>query len=285
MWASRHRPAKPITSPGSNFRLKFDLRFKFELSSPKEYEQLLAGMGTRERRQRDFEQREQLFIDAARELIREDGLLNLQMARVAERCEYAVGTLYQHFESKEDLVLELANIEISSHADMVRRAVAWNGNSRERIFAMTVADMIFMASKPEHFGLIQYALCEVVWRAASAARRQRMLEAQTPLVELTVRVVAGAAAGGELNLRGQTPAEVAAAIWAQTIGMHNMAHADGAMDVFAVDNPYRLMCRHIQALLNGLEWKPYVDPADGQALDALIDRIRNEVFHDCCAPA
>ena len=241
-------------------------------------------MGTRERRQRDFEQREQLFIDAARELIREDGLLNLQMARVAERCEYAVGTLYQHFESKEDLLLEIAYLDVYTHADMIRRVVDWQASSRERIFGMAVADMIFMASKPDHFALIQYAFCEVVWRAASAARRQRVLEAQNPLVELTVRVVAGAAEAGDLDLRGQSAPEVAAAIWAQAIGMHNMAHADGCMDAFAVDQPYRLMCRHIQTLLNGLEWKPYVDPADGEALDALIDRIRKEVFHDCCAP-
>ena len=65
-------------------------------------------MGTRERRQREVAEREDLFLDVALELIRQDGLLNLQMARIAEKSEYAVGTLYLHFASKEDLLVALA---------------------------------------------------------------------------------------------------------------------------------------------------------------------------------
>lgn len=53
-------------------------------------------MGTKERRQRQFAEREQLFLDTARHLIEEGGLLPLQMTRIAEAAEYAVGTLYQH---------------------------------------------------------------------------------------------------------------------------------------------------------------------------------------------
>ncbi len=65
-------------------------------------------MGTRERRQREIAEREQRFLDCARALMLQDGLLGLQMARVAEACDYATGTLYQHFESKEDLLVALA---------------------------------------------------------------------------------------------------------------------------------------------------------------------------------
>ena len=36
-------------------------------------------MSTKERRQRDLADREQLFLDKAQELIQRDGLLNLQM--------------------------------------------------------------------------------------------------------------------------------------------------------------------------------------------------------------
>jgi AcrR family transcriptional regulator len=51
-------------------------------------------MGTKERRQREVSEREQRFLEKARELIVQDGLLNLQMARVAEACDYATGTFY-----------------------------------------------------------------------------------------------------------------------------------------------------------------------------------------------
>ena len=53
-------------------------------------------MGTKERRERQFQEREQRLLAAARQLIVRDGLLNLQMAKLAEVSEYAMGTLYQH---------------------------------------------------------------------------------------------------------------------------------------------------------------------------------------------
>ena len=56
------------------------------------------------RRQREIALREQAFLDQAQALIQRDGLLSLQMARIAEESGYAIGTLYKHFASKEDLL-------------------------------------------------------------------------------------------------------------------------------------------------------------------------------------
>jgi len=36
------------------------------------------------------------------------GLLRLHIARVCEACDYATGTLYQHFESRVDPLVALA---------------------------------------------------------------------------------------------------------------------------------------------------------------------------------
>src|SRR3546814_18131770 len=88
-------------------------------------------MGTRERRQREVAEREQRFLDAARELIQQDGLLNLQMSRIAEKCDYAVGTLYQHFVSKEDLLVALASEEAQERVDMFVRVHRWAASRSE----------------------------------------------------------------------------------------------------------------------------------------------------------
>ena len=50
-------------------------------------------MATTDRRQREFAQREAQLLDTAQALIQREGLLNLQMARIAEECEHAIGTL------------------------------------------------------------------------------------------------------------------------------------------------------------------------------------------------
>lgn len=239
-------------------------------------------MGTKERRLRQIAGREQEFLAAARELIREDGLLSLQMSRLAGRCEYAVGTIYQHFASKEDLLVALTTENVRDHAELFRRVARWDTGTRERMFGIGVADMIFVQRNPDHFRLAQYALCEVVWQAASPARREALLAANKPLAASVAGIVEEAAGCGDLDLRGQSPQELTTGLWSLSFGFHNLAHAEGLLEDFSVRDPYRLMCRHIQHLLNGFGWAPLADPSDVRALDQLIRRVKQEVFADLC---
>lgn len=242
-------------------------------------------MGTRERRQRELGNREQLILENARELIRAEGLLNLQMARLAEKCEYAVGTLYQHFSSKEDLLLEITRQDVVEHAELIQRVAQWPGSPRDRIFGLAVADIMFVRRSPDHFRISQYVFCEVVWNAASAARRQAVIDAQAPIAAAAVGIVNDAVANGSLDLKGMPPEQLCLGLWALVIGMHDMVHAEGVMSAFSVPDPYRLMCRHLQSLLNGQGWTPYVDVSDDAALDALIQKIFTEVFDEQCSEA
>lgn len=237
-------------------------------------------MGTRERKQREFADREQLFLDTARELIRQDGLLNLAMARIARECDYAVGTLYQHFASKEDLLIALATVNESYRLELFQRVENWRAPSRDRMFGLPVADMIFVRSHPEHFRLAQFAYTEVVWGAASEARRNQALTGGRPLGELVARIVNDAADCGDLDLKGLKPNELALGPWTMTLGTHNLVHAEGILEQYQMREPYRLMLRHVHNVLNGLGWQPLFDPSDDVALDAKIQQLCNEVFHD-----
>ncbi|TDU22467.1 TetR family transcriptional regulator [Panacagrimonas perspica] len=239
-------------------------------------------MGTRERRQREVAEREDLFLDAALELIRQDGLLNLQMSRIAEKSEYAVGTLYLHFASKEDLLLALVTRVFREYIELVKLAQAWKASSRDRMFAVGVADMMFVRRYPDYFRIAQYSVCEVAWQAASSERRKAFLDANDPLVEIVAGIVEDARRVGDLEAAGQTAQEMAIGVWALCNGYHNLSHAEGILADFSVHDPYLLMCRHLQGLLDGFRWKPISDVADAAALDALIERVCREVFNEEC---
>lgn len=240
-------------------------------------------MGTKERRERQFEEREKRLLAFARELIVQDGLLNLQMAKLAEVSEHAMGTLYQHFACKEDLLLALTTESVAEQAELFQRAAQWQASSRERMFAITVADTIFVQRNPEHFRIAQYAHCEVVWKAASACRRAAHFEASQPVSDAVMAIVHDAINQGDLDPRGLNPEAVSTGCWALTCGMHQLVHAEGLLDHFNIRQPYRLLGRQMLAMLNGMGWKPLVDgPADPAALDDLIARIRAEVFHELC---
>lgn len=242
-------------------------------------------MGTKERRQRQFAEREQLFLDTARRLIEEGGLLPLQMTRIAEAAEYAVGTLYQHFASKEDLLVALTTEGVREHGALFERVREWKGLPRERMVALGVADMLFVRRHPQYFRVAQYVFCEAVWGAASAERRQELLEANEPLADVVVSIVEEAVAAGDLVLPGMTPMELSTGLWAMAVGTHNLVHAEGVLADFNVHEPYLLMCQHIQALLDGYNWKPLAERHDRNAMRALIDRITSEVFNDLCQSA
>lgn len=241
-------------------------------------------VGTRERRQREFADREQAFLNAAMELIRADSLLNLQMSKVAERCEYAVGTLYLHFASKEDLILALVTDRVREHVDLWRRVADWKAPTRHRMLAIGVADMIFVSRHPDYFRIFQYSTCEVVWKAATQERRQAFLDTTSPVGNVVVGIVKEAVAQGDVDLRGLSAEELSTGLWSLCAGFHNLVHAEGMLEDFQVRQPYRLMCRHIQNLLNGLAWNPLAVLGDAPALEALIQRICKEVFDEAiCA--
>lgn len=237
-------------------------------------------MGTRERRRREVAEREQRFLAAARELIRQDGLLNLQMGRVAEKCDYAVGTLYQHFVSKEDLLVALASEESQERVDMFVSVHDWQAGTRDRMLGFAVADMMYARRNPEHFRLLQFAFTEVVWGAAPASRRQACMEAHAPLREATLDVIAEAIRKGDLHPRGLRPEEISLAPWSLSIGLHAIVHTAGLLEQHRLHEPYRLMLRHFSDLLNGLGWRPLADSADADALDALAERLCTEVLHE-----
>jgi AcrR family transcriptional regulator len=232
-------------------------------------------MTTQDRKRRERAAREQLFIQTAQEMIREDGLLHLQMSRLAEACEYATGTLYQHFASKEDLLLAIAT------EDLKRRAAAFVAipdlplSSRERMLAVVITDIDFVTSNPDHFRLIQYVSTEVIWDSASTERRDALLEEGAPLSDAVARVVADAVAEGDLPRQPQwRPVELAAGTWCLTTGMHTLVHANGMLESCSVRDPYALLLHHSQALLNGLGWQPLTDLEDGDLLARQAEHIR-----------
>lgn len=235
-------------------------------------------MGTQERKQREFAAREQLFLDTARRLIREEGLLTLQMARLARACDYATGTLYQHFASKEDLLVALATQRLREHCALFCKVAVWPAGTRERMFALTVADEQFSHRHPTYTRLMQYVFTEVVWETASLARRQALTDELKPVVAAITGVVEQAVAAGEVKPGVLSSHELMLGPWAVCHGMQSLLQTRGLLEQLSIDAPRRSIYVHAQVLLNGLGWQPLFDVSDEAALDALVARIGREVL-------
>lgn len=230
-------------------------------------------------RQQAMARREQLILDTARDLLQREGLLTLQMSRLARACGLAVGTLYLHFDTKEDLLLALATGDAESRLGLFARAAAWDGPSRERLLAVAVADTLALEQAPALFRLQQYVLTEVVWNAASSRQRQRMLAATAPIQSLLDGIVARAIADGDLpDTHGMAAPELVLGAWCQCLGLHTLAHAEGLLDSHEVRQPYRLLFKQLNLLLNGYGWRPLMAPVDDDAVSAQVERLCRHVF-------
>ncbi|MDA7950753.1 MAG: TetR/AcrR family transcriptional regulator, partial [Pirellulaceae bacterium] len=75
-------------------------------------------MGVQERRQREFQQREDQILLSARKILANQGYLGLNMDKIADEIEYAKGTVYQHFSCKEEIIIALANETLLKRSEM-----------------------------------------------------------------------------------------------------------------------------------------------------------------------
>ncbi|WP_017940619.1 MULTISPECIES: TetR/AcrR family transcriptional regulator [unclassified Thioalkalivibrio] len=236
---------------------------------------MLPVMSTEDRKRREREAREALFIERAHERIREDGLLGLQMSKLAADCEYATGTLYQHFESREDLLAAVAARTTRERAGRFRAIPGLALGTRSRMLAIVLTDIDFAANNPDYYRLTQYLVTEVVWANVSAPRRADLLEAGRPISEAVHAVVAEARDQGDLPpAREISEEEMGLGPWALNVGMQSLANAQGLLDAYDIHRPYDHLIRHFHALMTGWRWEPRLDPDDPSVVRGETERVR-----------
>jgi AcrR family transcriptional regulator len=241
-------------------------------------------MGTETRKQREIRQREELLLDVGRRMLIEQGYAGLNMDRIAEATEYSKGTVYQHFISKEDLIMALACRSMERRRALFEKAVAFQGKPRERILALAVAEELFVTTNPHHFRteqIVHMAALETKVKPERAAElRGRMLQC----LSLPRSVAEEAVAQGQLKLpRGQTAADVVFGLYGVGVGMFTAVTTQAELFAeFGVSDPRDVFWTHCRAYLDGLGWRPFHTPAEHAQI---VRRIQKEVFADEYAQA
>jgi AcrR family transcriptional regulator len=106
-------------------------------------------MGIKQRREREKQEVRQGILTAAREIARQEGWQSVTVRKVAERIEYSPPTIYEYFESKEDILIELLREGFRQMAvtlKAIREAVA---DPEQRLLDMAEAYWDFAMSNPE----------------------------------------------------------------------------------------------------------------------------------------
>ena len=233
-------------------------------------------MGTQERRAREFRQREQRLLDLATGLLLEQGQEAVTMERLAERAEYAKGTLYKHFGCREDVLCALAARRMTLLNPVLGHALNLSGPPRHRILFGLVAYELYAERHPEEFALLLAMNSGPVSTRASADRLAALDQARQTLFDQIKQLMAQARQRGELAELSMTDDAFCFGLWTVSFGSYLMGHADP--DLYkrwqlpnAGDNLYSL----VNVLMDGIGWQPL--SRDAAPVAELIEQARAQL--------
>ncbi len=228
-----------------------------------------------QRKEREFLAREALIVTHARRLLLEKGFQAWNMEELAAAVAYSKGTLYQHFTSKEDLVLEVATDSLKQRADLFDRAAQFKGRTRERCRAIGFACCEFAANCPEYFHIEMMLKSASFWEKASEERRQAHALQGARCWRVVNHIIVEAMAVGDLPREPLTAEQATFALVSVTVGTHLMVQEPHLRVLAGITDEMAPVRLNQDVLCDGLGWKPLMREYDYAATD---QRILSEVF-------
>lgn len=229
---------------------------------------------TQVRKDRERASREALILEHAARLLIRDGYQDLNLDELAQAVEYSKGTLYLHFESKEDLALAVATRVCQERADLFDRATRFTGRTRERMRAIGFACCHFAVHHRDYFNLEMMLKSDSFWEKASEERRRQHGLQAARLLHSTSAIVNDAIHAGDLP-RTTRVQDVVFSLISITLGSHLAAMEPDIQLLCALNDPIEALRRNQDTVCDGWHWKPLFKDWDYKATDR---RIHREIF-------
>ena len=237
-------------------------------------------MNTGTRKQREIAERHRLFLDLGREMIIDDGFGNFGMDRLAERAEYSKGTVYQHFNCKEELLIQLCIRNHRQLESLFARARNLSGNPREKLLAIFLAHNLWTALDPAVMHMYQ-AFCGGEFKdKVTPASLEDHDALERNIIGIVASIVIAAVDAGDLTLPAEmNPNELVFGLWATCHGGQILQTMDLPLQEFGIRHPASVLLQISQATLDGMNWRPLSSDFDyNKTMQSLI---ANEFAEEC----
>jgi AcrR family transcriptional regulator len=206
------------------------------------------------------EKRERHVLRIARHILRDEGYDELTVKALAKRSGLSRMTIYRHFGDRQDIVMRLAIQSTARRADMVERAAAWRGSTRERIVAISSVVRELLPHHMRHELLIY----ERGVRVKASPDLLRQLQAnQDRHVAAAVGVVRDAMANGDLSLPADLPPEKLGLSFVHLEqGAHLVMQGEFSYGRFTAADSQEVLNAFGADLLDSLGWRPLASELD-----------------------
>ncbi len=213
-----------------------------------------------------LQERETQILDLAHEILLREGLGCVTMERIAELVPFSKGTLYNHFKSREDVLMALfCRIQAGVYA-IFSKGARFPGASRDRYAAIIAASEVRNWSESDCCPQI---IAPEVLDKASPEHHERLTELHHKILELLRSIATDAIKAGELP-RDTPLEELIYGTWALAVGadeLHRqkMIYPEQTEESFA---PIRR--RMLHRVLDGYQWQPLSQHRDYESVHLKI---------------
>lgn len=211
---------------------------------------------TSERRKRQWGERKNLILGTARRLIHDKGFLSLTMSELAKEVEYSVGTLYRHFETKEDLLVALAVQSISQRALLFEQVRQAKRPSRDRAYGILIVRLMLAESNPETFDIERLASSPSIWKRATEERYRTMVAMEQRCSEVVLGIIRDALAEGDLQRGWVIEGDIIFGLWSITVGFHRLVQSFDDIRQVGLADAIEAVKKNYRLLLDGYGWQP-----------------------------
>ena len=160
--------------------------------------------------------------------------------------------------NKEDLVTALALQTMERRTLLFAKAATFKGRPRERFMAIGVADELFGRLHPQYYRSEMIIKLADLEERASAERLATLQQLECSCLADVSAIVESAVAQGDLTLPpSMKPAEIVYAVFTLAIGTQTTLHIFRTiLENLAIEDPLASSRNNMQALLDGLGWRP-----------------------------
>ncbi len=237
-------------------------------------------MPAQSRKQRELEQRHDLFLELGRELLHENGFHQLSMDLVAEKAEYSKGTIYQHFSCKEEMLIQLCMQCMKGLLLLGEKAKQYPGTHRERLLAFQTAHELWLNVEPRDLYMMQYMNIDGVMNKVADDSLSAFRSLEASIITLCASIFKDAMDDGDLPPGELNAAELVYGMWSMCYGGQLLRSYETPLAEMGVSNPGRAVTTLIQAMLNGLQWQPLMTQ---EQTDTLLHHLETDYFNETLA--
>ena len=141
------------------------------------------------RKQREYEARRQEILAAAECLFSKNGFFKTSMAEIATAAQFAMGTVYRFFKSKEEIYISIVEAKVEELAELLDKAITNEKSSSNKLNAFIQVKLAYADRNRDFFRIYvsEWGGFEWTIKSAFGERVWKLYMAQVDLVAALIR--------------------------------------------------------------------------------------------------